>query len=164
MSRRLLIFLLGLSGVLVFAATSVAKTSHAGWPKINGELQMHKADQSGVLSGVRDRHNELLGGHGHDDIRAGNAGDVLWGDYKPGGQPTTQVDRITGGRGKDFIYASHGRNIITTGRGRDVVHAHFGRGVIRCGSSKATVFISHRSRKHYKLHGCRHISYKTLGY
>jgi Ca2+-binding RTX toxin-like protein len=109
-------------------------------------------------------HNELLGGHGDDTITAGDAGDVIWGDYKPSGQPTAQFDRLTGGAGRDFIYASHGTNIIDTGAGRDVVHAHFGHGEIHCGSNLATVFLSRVSRKRYKLSGCSHISYKTLGY
>jgi RTX calcium-binding nonapeptide repeat (4 copies) len=87
---------------------------------------------------------------------------VLWGDYKPSGQPVTQLDQLIGGPGKDFIYAGHGRNVIVTGAGRDVVHAHFGRGEIHCGPG-ATVFLSHRSRHLYKLDGCRWISYRTLG-
>jgi hypothetical protein len=112
----------------------------------------------------RSGHNELLGGHGNDTIHAGPQGDVLWADYKPSGQPTSQVDRLWGGRGNDFIYAGHGRNVIRTGGGRDVVHAHFGRGEIHCESSRVTVFLSHRSRPRYHLSGCRRISYKTLGH
>ena len=110
------------------------------------------------------RHNELLGGHGNDTIHAGRWGDVIWGDYKPKGQPTTQVDRLHGGPGKDFIYAGHGWNTITSGGGADRIHAHFGRGVIRCSSRKAIVYLSHRSIHRYRLHGCSRISFKTLGY
>jgi Ca2+-binding RTX toxin-like protein len=124
---------------------------------------MHKADESGEIQGHPTRHNELLGGHGDDVIHAGGAGDVLWGDYKPSGQPETQIDQLIGGPGKDFIYAGHGRNVIVTGAGHDVVHAHFGRGEIHCGPG-ATVFLSHSSRRLYKLDGCRRISYRTLGY
>jgi hypothetical protein len=109
-------------------------------------------------------HNELLGGHGNDIIHAGPAGDVIWGDFKPSGQPTTQVDRLYGGPGSDFIYASHGTNVIFTGGARDVVHAHFGRGEIHCDSPAVTVYLSHKSRRRYRLFGCRHISYFTLGY
>lgn len=90
--------------------------------------------------------NELLGGHGNDVIHAGPAGDVLWGDYKPTGQPTTQVDVLDGGPGKDFMYASHGTNTIVTGGGSPLI------------------YLSHKSRKLYRLHGCHKISYKTLGY
>jgi Ca2+-binding RTX toxin-like protein len=148
-------------GLLLPAAVAEAKTSHAGWPKIDGVLKMHSADQSGVIRGKPNRHNELLGGHGHDVILAGDAGDVLWGDYKEGGQPTNQVDRMNGGAGNDFIYASHGINYIRTGGGTNVIHAHFGRGSIRCDSPTDVLFISHRSRPGYRISGCRHISYKT---
>ncbi|HVP02484.1 MAG TPA: hypothetical protein VMT10_07945 [Solirubrobacteraceae bacterium] len=110
------------------------------------------------------RHNELLGGHGNDTIHASRWGDVIWGDYKPSGQPTAQVDRLYGGPGKDFIYASHGWNTIVTGGGPDIVHAHFGHGSITCSSPNVTVFLSRHSRRGYSLHGCRRISYKTLGY
>jgi hypothetical protein len=145
-------------------ATATAKTSHAGWPQIDGALKMHRSDVSGVMRGRLAQHNELLGGHGSDKIFAGNAGDVIWGDYKEGGQPTNQVDRLNGGAGNDFIYASHGTNFIDTGAGRDVVHAHFGQGRIRCGSPETIVFLSHRSRAHYRLVGCSRISFRTLGY
>jgi hypothetical protein len=109
-------------------------------------------------------HNELLGGHGSDTIHAGPAGDVIWGDYKPDGQPTTQSDHLYGGAGNDFIYASHGTNYIYTGGGYDVIHAHFGHGAIHCDSASVTVFLSRRGRPGWRLFGCRHISYKTLGY
>jgi hypothetical protein len=141
-----------------------ANTSHAGWPKINGSLIIHRDDEATPMRGTRGKHNELLGGHGDDTITAADVGDVLWGDYKPSGQPETQVDTIKGGAGKDFIYASHGRNVISSGGGPDHIHAHFGRGSITCTSRKSTVFLSHRSQKRYKLHGCRHISFKTVGY
>ena len=152
-----------LIAALALAAAAPANTSHEGWPHINGMLVMHKADESGEIHGVAHLHNELLGGHGNDVIHAGRAGDVLWGDYKPSGQPETQSDQLFGGPGRDFIYAGHGTNLIVTGGGRDVVHAHFGRGEIHC-SRGTTVFLSHRSRPRYRLHGCRHISYRTLGY
>jgi hypothetical protein len=109
-------------------------------------------------------HNELLGGHGSDTIYAGPDGDVIWGDYKPAGQPTTQVDVLYGGAGDDFIYAGHGTNHIFTGTGRDTVHAHFGRGDIHCGSSAAVVYLSRRGRPGYKLFGCPTVSYRTAGY
>jgi hypothetical protein len=108
-------------------------------------------------------HNELLGGHGSDTIHAGPAGDVIWGDYKPSGQPGTQHDTIVGGPGRDFVYASHGTNDISSGGGADVIHAHFGRGSIQC-SPQTTLYLSRRSRPRYHLSGCRHISYFTLGY
>ncbi len=106
-------------------------------------------------------HNELLGGHGNNTIHAGPNGDVIWGDYKPSGWRPTQVNHLYGGPGNDVIYAAHGTSYIYTGRGHDVVHAHFGRGVIHCGSPTDIVYLSHRSRKRYKLVGCRIISYRS---
>ncbi len=104
-------------------------------------------------------HNELLGGHGSDTIHAGPAGDVIWGDYKPSGQPATQVDHLYGGAGNDFIYASHGANFIYTGGGVDIVHAHFGHGAIHCDSPGVTVNLSHKSSRRYRLFGCQHVTY-----
>jgi hypothetical protein len=153
-----------LAGALGGGAVAIAKTSHAGWPKIDGRLIIHKHDESTPMIGTKRRHNELLGGHGDDTIVAGAIGDVLWGDYKPSGQPATQRDVIKGGAGKDFIYASHGFNTISSGGGADQIHAHFGRGTITCASPKPTIFLSHRSRKLYRLHGCPHISYQTVGH
>ena len=83
---------------------------------------------AGVVVTSRSGHNELLGGHGNDALYAGPWGDVLWADYKPSGQPTTQVDQVFGGNGRDFIYASHGTNMIAAGGGDDWIKAHFGRG------------------------------------
>jgi Ca2+-binding RTX toxin-like protein len=159
--RRRVLLAAALAASLLPAAVASGDTSHKGWPKINGDLKMHKADQDGELRATKlDKHNELLGGNGDDAIYAGNVGDVLWGDYKPGGQPTTQVDHIHGGPGRDFIYASHGANFIYSGGGRDEIHAHFGRGAIYC-SPKTILYISHRSQPHYHLHGCTRIRYKT---
>lgn len=124
---------------------------------------------AGVVVPDSPRHNELLGGHGNDVIHGGPTGDVIWGDYKTPAdgdtaQPEDQSDHLYGGAGRDFIYAGHGRNVIVTGGGADVIHAHFGHGSITCGSSNATVFLSRHSRRRYTLHGCRRISYATLGY
>jgi len=118
---------------------------------------------AGVVVTSRSGHNELLGGHGNDALYAGPWGDVLWADYKPSGQPTTQVDRVFGGNGKDFIYASHGTNMIAAGGGDDWVKAHFGRGSIDCGGGRDLLYISRRAQRHYTVHGCERISHKTLG-
>jgi Ca2+-binding RTX toxin-like protein len=109
-------------------------------------------------------HNELLGGHGSDTIHAGPYGDVLWGDYKPSGQPTAQHDRLFGGAGRDFIYASHGYNLIAAGPGDDWIKAHYGHGIIDCGGGDDVVYVSRRAQKHYVIRNCETISHKTLGY
>jgi hypothetical protein len=118
----------------------------------------------GFVMPAEPRHNELLGGHGNDTIYAGPTGDVLWGDYKPSGQPTSQVDLIVGGAGRDFIYAGHGRNTIRAGAGNDWLKAHYGRGTIDCGPGRDLLYVSRKAQKHYRITGCETISHKTLGY
>jgi hypothetical protein len=118
---------------------------------------------SGRVVTSKSGHNELLGGHGNDTLYAGPWGDVLWADYKPSGQPSTQVDTVIGGAGKDFIYASHGTNNIAAGGGNDVIKAHFGRGSIDCGGGRDTLFISRKAQRHFKIAHCERISHKTLG-
>jgi hypothetical protein len=109
------------------------------------------------------KHNELLGGHGNDTIYAGSGGDVVWADYNYPTNPATQRDRLTGGPGDDFLYASHGYNTIRTGGGRDAVLARYGRGTIRCDSSSAVVNLSRRSKRAYKLFGCKHVTLRAVG-
>jgi Ca2+-binding RTX toxin-like protein len=109
-------------------------------------------------------HNELLGGHGSDTIYAGPWGDVLWGDFKPSGQPAGQSDQLYGGPGRDFIYASHGTNTISAGAGNDWIKAHFGRGSIDCGPGNDLLYISRRAQRGYRVRGCERISHKTIGH
>jgi Ca2+-binding RTX toxin-like protein len=118
---------------------------------------------NGLVVTTRAGHNELLGGHGSDTIFAGPWGDVLWADYKPSGQPTTQSDTVVGGPGRDFIYASHGTNAIAAGAGDDWVKAHFGRGTIDCGPGRDLLFISRKAQRVFKITGCERISHRTLG-
>ncbi|HEY5195898.1 MAG TPA: hypothetical protein VIJ51_02600 [Solirubrobacteraceae bacterium] len=160
--RVLCVIAVGALGVPLAAAQ--ANTSHAGWPVIlRPNLQINKTNANETITGHPGVHNELLGGNGNDTIYAGNIGDVLWGDYQPGTQSTTQIDTMIGGAGNDFFYASHGTNFINTGTGYDIVHAHYGRGTIHCLSSSDIVYLSHKSRPDYKLSGCKHISYATTG-
>jgi Ca2+-binding RTX toxin-like protein len=117
----------------------------------------------GRVMTARHGHNELLGGHGSDQIYAGPWGDVLWADYKPSGQPTTQRDVVVGGAGRDFIYASHGHNTIDAGAGNDWLKAHYGRGSINCGPGNDLLYVSRRAQRGYKIRNCERISHKTLG-
>jgi hypothetical protein len=118
---------------------------------------------TGFVVTNRAGHNELLGGHGNDTIFAGPWGDVLWADFKPSHQPSTQTDTLIGGPGRDFIYASHGANTINAGPGDDWVKAHFGRGTIDCGPGRDLLFISRRAQRHFAITGCERISHRTLG-
>ena len=106
---------------------------------------------------------KLLGGHGDDSLHAGPWGDVLWADYKPSGQPSTQHDQVFGGPGNDFIYAGHGANTIAAGGGDDYVKVHFGRGSIDCGGGRDILYVSRRATRHYTIRGCERVSHKTLG-
>lgn len=111
-----------------------------------GDCQRRFVNQGGrrVMT-HRPGHNKLLGGHGSDTIHAGRWGDVIWGDYKPSGQPESQHDTIFGGNGRDHIYTSHGRNTIRAGGG-DWLKAHWSRGLIDCGGGRDLPYVSWRNR------------------
>jgi Ca2+-binding RTX toxin-like protein len=135
---------------------------------LRGKCQLrfvwHFGGPFGLVMSSAPGHNELLGGHGSDTISAGPWGDVLWGDYKPSGQPAGQHDTLHGGPGRDFIYASHGVNAIDAGPGDDWIKAHFGRGSIDCGPGSDLLYISRRAQRRYRVRGCERISHKTMGY
>jgi hypothetical protein len=156
-----------LSLLLVFAltASAAAMTSHAGWPR-NEHLVMDRgpAGRANVLTGVNGVHNYLLGGYGNDTIYGGDAGDVIWGDYHPSGE-SHQTAIIHAGNGKNYIYANDTINYVWTGTNpQTVVHAHENSGVIHCENPNQTVYTSHHAKPHYKLDGCRHISFYSVGY
>jgi hypothetical protein len=145
---------------------ALAMTSHAGWPA-DQHLEMDKgpAGLHNVLRGRPDVHNYLLGGYGDDTIYGGNTGDVIWGDYHPSGWPSWQEAIIHAGDGPNFIYANDTVNYVWTGTNpRTVVHAHENSGVIHCENPHIVVFTSHRALPHYKLDGCRRISFYSVGY
>jgi hypothetical protein len=118
-----------------------------------------KGESLVVIVGNNTGHNELLGGDGSNIIHAGPNGDVIWGDFEPTGDPTTQVNYLYGGPGNDIIYAAHGASYIWTGGGSDIVHATWGYGAIHCQSATVDVDISHSARHRYKLFGCHDITY-----
>ncbi len=165
MSRRLSLAAVAVLGALAAAVPAVAMTSHAGWPA-NQHLVMDRgpAGRHHTLVGVQGRHNYLLGGYGDDTIYGGNVGDVIWGDYHPSGE-STQTAVIHAGNGRNFIYSNDTVNFVWTGTDpATVVHAHEGSGVIHCESPGIVVFTSHHALPHYKLHGCRRISFYSVGY
>jgi len=151
---------------LLSSAAAAAMTSHAGWPP-DQHLVMDKgpAGRDHVLTGVPDRHNYLLGGYGDDTIYGGDAGDVIWGDYHPSGWPKHQTAVIHAGDGKNFIYANDTVNYVFTGtNAATVVHAHEDGGVIHCENPHIVVYTSHHALPHWKLHGCRRISFFSVGH
>jgi hypothetical protein len=162
--RGLALLALALAGVL--AQPVAAMTSHAGWPR-DEHLVMDRgpAGRSNTLYGVDGKHNYLLGGYGDDTIYGGDSGDVIWGDYHPSGWPDRQTATIHAGNGKNFIYSNDTVNYVWTGTNpATVVHAHSGSGVIHCENPQIVVFTSHHAKPHYRLDGCRRISFYSVGY
>ena len=164
-ARPLRLGALALALSLAAAVPALAMTSHAGWPPNQHLVMDHgPAGRSNTLTGKPGVHNYLLGGYGNDTIYGSNAGDVIWGDYHPSGE-STQTAIVHAGNGKNFIYSNDTVNYVWTGTNpATVVHAHSGSGVIHCESSRIMVFTSHHALPHYKLDGCRHISFYSVGY
>ena len=163
---RLALAAAAMLATFAFVAGAVAMTSHAGWPP-DEHLVMDKgpAGRTHTLRGKPNLHNYLLGGYGNDTIYGGEAGDVIWGDYHPSGWPAHQTAVIHAGNGKNFIYSNDTVNYVWTGTNpATVVHAHEDSGVIHCENPHIVVLTSHHALPHYKLHGCRHISFYSVGY
>ena len=163
-TRRRLALAIVLPAMLCFAAVAAAShtkggcsncASHKYWPKIDGVIK--KAGSGGVKYTGTARSDELLGHHGSDDLRGGDASDILWGDWDPAGQPATQKDVIYGGEGNDFIYGSHGHNTIFGGAGNDAISVHYGRGVVDCGPGKDIYHVARSRRKGYKFRNCEKV-------
>jgi len=157
---------LALLAALCLATPAVAMTSHAGWPP-DQHLVMDRGPAGRVhtLVGRPRLHNYLLGGYGNDTIYGGNAGDVIWGDYHESGWPSSQTAVIHAGDGPNIIYANDTYNYVWTGTNpATVVHIHENSGIVHCESPQIVVFTSHHALPHYTLHGCRRISFYSVGY
>jgi hypothetical protein len=100
----------------------------------------------------------LLGGYGNDTIYAGDAGDVIWGDYHPSGQLESERDYLHGGAGSDWIYSSHGFNEIWTGAGDDHLALVYGHGTVYCNGPGVKTFVMRHlpQNRPWKLVGCSH--------
>jgi len=142
---------------LAFTAAALGMASHAGWPHTTRHVG-HPNNESGVMRGLDGRHNLLLGGDGNDTIWAGDDGDVIWGDSHPGGQPESQRDFLHGGPGADWLYSSHGYNMIWTGAGNDHVALVYGYGTVYCdGPGLKTIVMRFLPvNRRFKLVGCAH--------
>ncbi|HYM67790.1 MAG TPA: hypothetical protein VEW68_10895 [Patescibacteria group bacterium] len=155
-----------LLALLAVAAPAPAMTSHAGWPP-DEHLVMDRgpAGRSNLLVGRPGMHNYLLGGYGDDTIYGGDSGDVIWGDYHPSGWPSSQTAVIHAGNGRNVIYANDTYNYVWTGANpATVVHIHENSGIVHCENPHIVVFTSHHALPHYRLHGCRRISFYSVGY
>lgn len=135
-------------------------------PLVNGltleALDPRTALEHGLSLVMTDRvgHARLLGGHGDDTIHAAPWGDVIWGDYKPTQQTKRQTDRLYGGAGPDFIYPSHGRNVVKAGAGTDIVHGRYGHGTIDCGPGRDALYLPAVDGA-YKIKNCEWKRKKT---
>ena len=127
------------------------KVPHKGWPAITGILWtvLDSGDHHKV--GTAD-NDELLGHHGSDTLSGGPGSDVIWGDWDPKGNTTSQHDVLRGGAGPDWLYPSHGSSQVYGGPGDDHVWAYYGRGTIDCGSGHDIVRVKLNGA--WKLHNC----------
>jgi len=147
---------------------AAASTSEAGWPaKECLKMDKGRAGRAHTLVGLNGVHNWLLGGYGNDTIIGGDRGDVIWADYHPSGEPSSQTALIRAGNGRNVIYANDTLDYVWTGTNpRTVVHAHASgiSGVIHCQSPSIVVYLSRVSERHFTLDGCRRISHYSVGY
>ncbi len=140
--------------------------AHAGapkddWPKIDGELWINSDDTDTSYEGGA-ANDELLGGHGNDKIHGRGGHDVIWGDHKASGNTNNQNDTMRGGSGKDWIYASHGWNVIYGGAGNDTIRIWFGRGVVDCGAGGDDIlYVSKTMNKKVKRKNCERVLHKS---
>jgi Ca2+-binding RTX toxin-like protein len=134
--------------------------SHEHWPTIHGVVKKANDGRSSRFVGTR-RSDELLGHHGSDTLSGRGRSDILWGDHDGQGQPSSQVDLIYGGGGDDFIYGSHGRNVISGGRGNDAISVHYGRGVVDCGPGRDIYHVAKTRKKGYRFVNCEKVDYRS---
>ncbi len=134
-------------------------TSHANWPTINGVIKKAKFRARHFRGTVRS--DELLGHHGSDVLRGRASADILWGDWDGNAQPENQTDRIYGGAGSDFIYGSHGRNVIYGGAGNDAISVHYGRGVVDCGPGRDIYHVAKTRKRGYRFRNCEKVDYRS---
>jgi Ca2+-binding RTX toxin-like protein len=134
---------------------------HSQWPRIHID-DVKRSDKEGTthLTGS-EANDELMGHHTSDRLEGFGGSDVLWGDFDPIGQPPSQVDRIFGGPGNDFIYGSHGRNIIRGGEGNDAISVHYGRGIVDCGPGRDIYHVARSRKKGYRFKNCEKVDYRT---
>ena len=92
---------------------------------------------------------------------------MIWADYHPSGEPSSQTAVIRAGNGRNVIYANDTLDYVWTGTNpHTVVHAHVSgiAGMIHCQSPGIVVYLSTVSQRHFTLDGCRHVSHYSVGY
>lgn len=104
------------------------------WPKLSGILwQVIEDSTTPRTKRGGPLNDELLGHHGSDTLLGAGGHDILWGDWDPVRNNSTQRDVLSGGAGNDWLYPSHGRSVVRGGAGADYVWAYYGKGSIDCG-------------------------------
>lgn len=111
------------------------KVSHKGWPAVTGLLWIAETASTRTYDGT-EQNDELLSHHASDTLNGGDGKDILWGDWDPGSNPTSQHDTLNGDGGADWIYTSHGTNTVRGGAGNDFIYAYYGHGTIDCGPGR----------------------------
>lgn len=131
-----------------------SKVPHTGWPAVTGVLWkvLDSGDHDKTGGAAND---ELLGHHGSDHLVGGPGDDILWGDWDPANNNTSQRDVLTGGPGDDYIYPSHGTTTVNAGAGDDHVWAYYGHGTIDCGPGMDTARV--RMNHAFKLKRCEKV-------
>jgi hypothetical protein len=132
------------------------KVSHKGWPAITGILWTVLDSGDHERTGTDD-NDELLGHHGDDKIAGGAGKDVLWGDWELRGNGPNQSDVLRGGDGNDFLYPSHGKNLMYGGAGNDRIIAYYGRGLIDCGPGDHDVAQTRWQSNAYRVRNCERV-------
>jgi Ca2+-binding RTX toxin-like protein len=146
------------NGRTTAGGSGTGNVSHEGWPAITGVLWKVTSEGRGKHArGGTSRDDELLGHHGDDTINGGLGQDVIWGDWDPDNNNGSQSDVLRGGRGRDWLYTSHGRNAIYGGPGNDHVWAYYGRGTIDCGSGSDALRVR-SSVQNFTVRNCEHVS------
>lgn len=146
-------------------ATACGTTSkcagHEYWPEIDRSNVQIAGPEGATFRGPQDASSELLGYHGSDTLYGGDLSDVLWGDYIGDGQPATQVDKLYGGGGGDFLYSSHGTNLLDGGPGNDAIKARYGHGTVNCGPGRDIVYVPKSRLRNWKFIGCEKFEYRS---
>ena len=129
------------------------KVSHKGWPSVTGLLWIAQTAGARTYEGTDD-NDELLSHHASDTINGGAGKDIIWGDFDPGVNPTSQHDTLNGDDGADYIYTSHGTNTVHGGAGNDFIYAYYGHGTIDCGAGHQDRVKIRLGTGQYKVKNC----------
>jgi len=79
---------------------------------------------------------------------------VLWADGDPKNNTTNQSDVLRGGDDSDFLYPSHGKNLLYGGAGNDRIIAYYGHGTIDCGPGDKDFAQTRWQSSAYKVRNC----------